>query len=194
MRIGIFGGSFNPPHKMHFEMGLELLNNNYIDKIIYVPTGSKYEYKNNLVADYHRLNMLKLMVFNDCRFIVSDYELKDEVVYTYQTLDYFKRIYPFDEIYFICGADNLSYIDKWQRGIDILENYKILVIKRLGENVSELLEKFKKYKSNIVITDIKPNELSSTFIRNRIKHYEKVEEYLNEDVLKYIKENRLYEA
>lgn len=194
MRVGIFGGSFNPPHKMHFEMGLELLNKNYIDKIIYVPTGSKYKYKHNLVDGYHRLNMLKLMVSNDCRFIVSDYELKDEVVYTYQTLDHFKKIYPSDEIYFICGADNLSYIDKWQRGFDILKNYKILVIKRCGENVSELLEKFKEYKSNIIITDISPNELSSTFIRNKIKHCEKVEEYLNDDVLKYIRENCLYEA
>ena len=111
MRIGIFGGSFNPPHKMHLKIGIDLLNKNYLDKIIYVPTGSKYKYKNNLVSDLDRLNMLKLMVSNDERFLVSDYELKDKEIYTYETLDYFKDIYVNDEIYFICGADNLSYID-----------------------------------------------------------------------------------
>ena len=51
MRIGIFGGTFNPPHKMHLKIGIDLLYKNYLDKIIYVPTGSKYKYKNNLVSD-----------------------------------------------------------------------------------------------------------------------------------------------
>ena len=80
MRIGVFGGSFNPPHKMHLKIGIDLLNKNYLDKIIYVPTGSKYKYKNNLVSDLDRLNMLKLMVSNDERFLVSDYELKDKEI------------------------------------------------------------------------------------------------------------------
>ena len=78
MKIGILGGSFNPPHKMHFKMGLDLLEKGYIDKVIYVPTGSKYKYKNNLVEDVHRLKMLELMIKDDDRFSVSDYELKDE--------------------------------------------------------------------------------------------------------------------
>ena len=108
MRIGILGGSFNPPHKMHFKMGLDLINKGYVDKIIYVPTGSKYKYKNNLIADEHRFKMLELMIKNDSRFEVSDYELKDYVVYTCDTLKYFKEMYPNDDIYFVCGADNLS--------------------------------------------------------------------------------------
>ena len=41
MKIGILGGSFNPPHKMHLKMALELIDNGYVDKIVYVPTGSK---------------------------------------------------------------------------------------------------------------------------------------------------------
>ena len=45
MRIGIFGGSFNPPHKTHLKMVIELLDRGYVDKIIFVPTGNKYKYK-----------------------------------------------------------------------------------------------------------------------------------------------------
>ena len=191
MRIGIFGGSFNPPHKMHLKMALELLEKNYIDKVIYVPTGSKYKYKTNLVEDKHRYNMLKLMVQGDERFEVSDYELKDYVVYTCESLAYFKEMYPEDEIYFICGADNLSYIDEWKNGLQLLKDYKILVVKRDGQNIEELLERFINYRKNILVTDIVPNELSSTFIRTRINEGD-VSEYLDKEVLEYIKENNLY--
>ena len=131
MKIGIFGGSFNPPHKMHKTIALELIKKHYVDKVIFVPTGSKYKYKNNLLSDEVRLEMLKLMCNDNNNLEVSDYELKDYVVYTYETLNYFKNKYKDDEIYFICGSDNLSYIDMWKKGKDILSNNKILVIKSI---------------------------------------------------------------
>ncbi len=193
MRIGIFGGSFNPPHKMHRKMALELLDKNYIDKIIYVPTGSKYEYKHNLVSDWDRFIMLKLLIQGDSRLSVSDYELKDKVIYTYQTLAYFKEKYPKDEIYFICGADNLSYLDKWMHGLEILSNYKILGVKREGEDINYLLDKFRDYQDNIIISDIIPSNISSTLIREKIKKKEDVSQYLDFDILNYILENKLYE-
>ncbi len=193
MKIGVFGGSFNPPHKMHHNIALQLLNKNYVDKIIYVPTGSKYMYKDNLLSDKNRLDMLKLMINNDKRCIVSDYELKNRVVYTYETLNYFKKCYPKDTIYFVCGTDNLSYIDKWEKGIEILENYKILVIRREAEDISSLLKKYKKYQDNIIITDVTPSTLSSTLIREKINNNEEISDYLDESVLKYIKENHLYD-
>ena len=178
MKIGVFGGSFNPPHKMHYNIAMELINQSYLDKIVYVPTGSKYKYKTNLLPDKFRFEMLKLMIKDDRRLEVSDYELKSEVVYTCETLEYFKQKYSNDEIYFICGADNLSYIDEWKNGFDLLKNYKILVILRTGQNIDLLLERFHEYKDNIIVANIPIYDLSSTFIRNKIKN--------NEDVLEYI--------
>ena len=193
MRIGILGGSFNPPHKMHLNMGLELLNKNYVDKIIYVPTGSKYKYKNNLVADVHRFNMLELMIKGKDKFEVSDYELKDEVIYTCDTLKYFEEIFPNDEIYFVCGADNLSYVDEWKNGIYLLENYKFLVIKRYTDDIDEILKRFSKYLDNIIVTDVEPDSLSSTEIRNKIRNREGILELLDSEVYEYIIQNKLYE-
>lgn len=193
MKIGIFGGSFNPPHKMHLNMALKLLDKGYIDKVIYVPTGSKYVYKNNLLPDINRFEMLKLMVKDDNRFMISDFELKDRCVYTYETLEYFKNIYLNDEIYFVCGADNLSYVDKWKNGEELLKNNKFLVVKRDGEDIDFLLEKFSDYKDNIVISDVEPVFISSTFIREKLKNNEDVLEYLDIDVLNYIRKNKLYE-
>ena len=100
MKIGIFGGCFNPPHKMHKSIALELIMNHYLDKVIYVPTGNKYN-KTSLIDAKHRYNMLKLMTDDNTTLDVSDYELKNTLTYTYQTLDYFKDKYKKDEIYFI---------------------------------------------------------------------------------------------
>ncbi len=193
MRIGVFGGSFNPPHKMHLNIGFQLVNKQYVDKVIYVPTGSKYKYKNNLLPDKNRLEMLEILTKNYEYLDVNDYELKDEVVYTCETLAYFKEVYKDDDIYFVCGADNLSYIDKWKNGEEILRGYKILVMKRKGEDIDELLEKFKEYKHNIVVADVEQQDISSTDIRERLKNKEDVLDVLDKEVYEYIRKNKLYE-
>lgn len=192
MKIGVFGGSFNPPHKMHFSMGEELLNKGYVDKVIYVPTGKKYEYKNNLVDDQKRFRMLEIMIKNDSRFMVSDFELKNKVVYTSDTLKHFCQVYPNDEIFFICGSDNLSYVDKWKDGEYLLKNYKFLVIKRKTDEIDEILKRFWKYKENIIVSDVKMNDISSTLVRCKLKAGDDVLDYVDKQVLEYIKENKLY--
>jgi nicotinate-nucleotide adenylyltransferase len=192
MKIGVFGGSFNPPHKMHLNIGVQLVNKQYVDNVIYVPTGSKYKYKNNLLPDKNRLDMLEILTKNYKYLDVNDYELKDEVVYTCETLAHFKEIYSNDDIYFVCGADNLSYIDKWKNGEEILSNYKILVMKRKGEDIDELLEKFKEYRNNIVVADIEQQDVSSTDIRERLKNKEEVLDVLDKEVYEYIRKNKLY--
>ncbi len=193
MRIGIFGGCFNPPHKMHKNIALELINNNYLDKIIYVPTGNKYN-KKDLVNDIDRYNMLKIMCENNVSLEVSDYEFKTDLTYTYQTLNYFKSIYPNDDIYFICGADNLNQIETWREYKYILENYKFIVINRNEIDLDNLVNKYENYKGNIVIANIKTGELSSTDIRDNLNNLntKEVLNYIDLEVYKYIKEKGLY--
>lgn len=193
MKIGIFGGSFNPPHNMHKNIAKELIEKGYLDKVIFVPTGMKYEYKNNLLNDKIRVKMLSLMIKDEKDMKISKYELKNKTVYTYETLNYFKKKYKNDEIYFICGTDNLTYMDTWAKGIDILENYKILVIKRDTDDINEIIKRLKKYQKNIIITDIIPNNISSTKIRNMIKDENKnINDYLDLSVLNYIKRKKIY--
>jgi nicotinate-nucleotide adenylyltransferase len=192
MKIGIFGGSFNPPHNMHTDIANYMINRHYVDKVVFVPTGSKYTYKNNLIEEEHRYNMLEILSNKNDNIMVSDYELKSEVVYTIDTLKHFKEEYPNDEICFICGLDNFSYIDKWKNGEEILTNYKIVVINRDGNDLEELLVKYDKYKDNIIISNMEMKDISSTYIRDNIKEIDKVKEYIDEDVLRYIQENNLY--
>lgn len=194
MKIGIFGGSFNPPHNMHIDIAKQLLNKQYVDKLFFVPTGSKYKYKNNLAPDNNRLDMLNIIAAQNEGMEVSDFELKDYVVYTCDTLAHFHELFPNDEIYFICGTDNLSYIDKWKTGLDLLKNNKFLIIDREGNEVNALLEKYKDYKENIIVSDIPLNNISSTIIRNLIEENkrEELSNYLDPAIIDYIYKNNLY--
>lgn len=193
MKIGIFGGSFNPPHKMHLNIVEELLNEKVLDKVIIVPTGLHYSYKNNLASNEHRYNMLKIMTKHNNKIEVSDFEFKDEEIHSYDTLEYYKNIYKNDTIYFVCGLDNISYVDKWYKGEYLLNNYKFLVITRDTNNLAEILLKYEKYKDNIIITNIKSNTISSSYIRDELKEKNyNLNDYLDQKVIDYIKENNLY--
>lgn len=190
MKIGIFGGSFNPPHKMHKKIALNLIKNKYLDKVIYVPTGNKYN-KEELIDSKHRYNMIKLMIKNYKNLELSDYELKNTLTYTYQTLDYFKKTYPNDEIYFICGSDNLKEITTWKNYEYILNNFKILVIKRNNDDLDDILSSINS--KNIVIANIELDNISSTYIRRNIKDKQKMLRKVDKKVFEYINRNNLYE-
>ena len=191
MRIGIFGGSFNPPHKKHESIAKQLIEKKIIDKVIYVPTSNFYP-KAGLISDEDRYEMLCLMTKNKDQYAVSKYEF-GRLTYTYQTLEYFQEENKDDEIYFICGSDNLEYIDTWKEYQKILSNYKLIVIPRKND-MDQLLNKYQEYKENIIVTELNNNYLSSTLVRQYLKEgkYKEVKEYINEDVLNYIIKNNLY--
>lgn len=191
MKIGIFGGSFNPVHKMHKKIGKTLLEQGIIDKVIYVPTGNYYD-KKELIDAEHRYKMLKLMIQNNKKFEVSDYELKNTLTYTYQTLMYFQNQYPEDEIYFICGTDNLKEFKTWKNYQFILDHFKIIVIKRNHDDLQSILKEFSD-KDIIVINDI-VDSISSTQIRKKIHMNQdhNLLEYLSFPVLEYIEKEKLY--
>lgn len=186
MRIGIFGGCFNPPHKMHKDIALNLIKNNYIDKVIYVPTGNKYQ-KNDLIDAKIRYNMIEIMIEGYDNLEISDYEIKNNLTYTYQTLNYFKNKYKNDEIYFICGTDNLSEITTWKNYEYILSNFKLLVINRNNDlkniNINILNNK------NIVFVNIPFSNISSSLIRSNLDKYKKM---IDKKVFQFIEKERLY--
>ena len=174
---------------MHESIAQELLDKQLLDKVIFVPTSIHYQYKTNLLEDNIRLDLIKKMIQNNPNMEVSSYELQEREVHTYETLDFFQKKYPHDKIFFVCGADNLSYISNWEKGEYILQNYPILLISRETNNLEKLIEKYQKYRKNIIVTDI-----SSTYIREKLKKedFKSIECYLSQEVLEEIKKRKLY--
>lgn len=183
MRIGIFGGCFNPPHNMHKDIGLNLIRRKYLDRVIYVPTGDEYQ-KAELIPAKERYHMLKIMTRNQPNLSVSDIEMKETLTYTYHTLDYFQKKYKEDEIYFICGSDNLDQITTWKNYQYILDHYKLLVVKR---DCFQLNHSFK----NVIEVDMPMSNISSTMIREKLKNKQLLEN-MDYEVIEYIKQKELY--
>lgn len=193
MRIGIFGGSFNPPHKTHYDIAQNILNKGLVDKVIFVPTGDRYN-KEDLIPNKYRYEMLKIITKDKENIFVSNYEQNKELVYAYQTLDYFQSLYPSDDIYLICGSDNLENFTTWKNYKYILENYKLLVTKR---GPFSFPKELKEYEKNIMLIEqnYKYN-ISSTIIRKELLEEEDSEilrRHLDKNVLEYIRKKHLYE-
>lgn len=188
MRIGIFGGSFNPPHKMHKSIVKELLKAKYIDKAIVIPTADNYN-KPYLLKGVDRVKMLE-GIFKNCENVeVSDYEVTGHL-YTLNTLNYYHEKYPKAELYFILGTDLLAGFDKWFKYEEILKNYKLLVIARDTNDFYKELEKFKKYSKNITLANIRPRIVSSTQVRNEILkngYTDNLKKLLYVDTINYLK-------
>lgn len=183
MKIGVFVGSFNPVHNGHVKIVNELLN--YLDKIIVVPTGN-YWNKNYLIDIKHRINMWKY--FESDKIIID--EENNDLRYTYLILDNLKKRYLNDNLYLIIGADNIIEFDKWCNYKAILKN-NLIIINRNDIDIKYYINKFniKKY----LIINVDNMDISSTLIRNLIKQNNKINKLVDEKVLKYIKNNRLYE-
>ena len=180
MKLGIYMGSFNPPHKGHISIINHLLNNNYVDKILVIPTLGYWD-KVDLVDIKDRINMLK---FYETDKIIIDTK-HNKYIYTYELVKVLEKDYPNDELVIIMGADNIVNLDKWKNYKKLLK-YNIIVINRDNINVSSYIEKLNgKFK---VINDFKQVNISSTEIRNNLSS-----KYLDRKVIDYIKKNNLYQ-
>lgn len=193
MKIGIFGGYFNPPHKMHEKIAKDLIKKGYVNKVIFVPAGDYYHKKDRKSAKA-RLQMLKLMCKNEVNLKTSDYEINNQS-YTYQTLKHFQEKYPNDQLYFIIGSDNYKELNRWKNYNEILEKYYLIVIQRDKDNLQIINKKYEGMNKNVIFVVLENTEISSTIIRKKILNSETQEElkkYIDEKIIQYIMKNRIY--
>lgn len=199
MRIGIFGGTFDPPHAGHKKYADEFKEKLSLDKLLVIPTATPPHKSNEQTADsLDRLNMLKILFGADGTAEVCDMEIvRGGKSYTYETVTLLREQYPDDELIFLLGSDMLFSFHRWVNPDTILEKVKICAVTRCGDiDEKNLLgyidEYFPDKKDRFIICEFEPIELSSTEIRNAIKNGDTVDGLLNEQVLKYIKEKELY--
>ncbi|MBW5411289.1 nicotinate (nicotinamide) nucleotide adenylyltransferase, partial [Brachyspira hampsonii] len=130
MKIAILGGTFDPPHLGHLILADTVITNCNYDKVIFIP--AKIPPHKNIsgeVSNEDRLNMLKFSIENDERFLLDEYELRNEgVSYTINTLNYLHKNYDIDgKIGLIIGADLVKDFDKWREPERIAEISDITV-------------------------------------------------------------------
>ncbi len=187
-KIGIFGGTFNPPHIGHFSVAESILSQLNLDKIIFVPAYIS-PLKNNGEENnaIQRLEMVKLKIKSNSRFEVSSFEIeKGEISFTIDTVIYLKNIYNDAELYLIMGFDAYDKIHLWKDYIKLCELVTVVVMNRGEYKVTNKLNE------NVKFISVPNIPISSTMIRKKILQDEKINEYVDEKILSYINNNNLY--
>lgn len=188
MKIGIFGGSFNPIHLGHQKMVEYVLEKMNLDKIIVIPVGIPSHRENTLVEGIHRFHMCKLSFEGLEKVEVSNLEIQKNLpCYTYDTLQEIRKLYGEQHEYFeIIGEDSLAYFDSWKNASDILNLAKLLVLQR------EPFE-LQSHHPSILLLNSPTFPISSTEIRAALKRGESKIPWLSAKVLRYIQKHQLYQ-
>ncbi|MBR6568267.1 MAG: nicotinate (nicotinamide) nucleotide adenylyltransferase [Clostridia bacterium] len=200
MRIGIFGGTFNPPHKGHKKLALNIKEKADLDRIIIIPTFTPpHKEGKDLASGEHRIKMCEMM-FTEDFFTVSDMEIsRRDKSYTYYTLLELKKVCPDDELFLIIGSDMLLSFHTWFRYEDILPMVTLCVATREDKvDYSELLAYSKDVlglgKNEIIIADTEPYECSSTDVRQQLSLGLDAAYMTGREIYDYARLNLLYES
>ncbi|MBU1075800.1 MAG: nicotinate-nucleotide adenylyltransferase [Spirochaetes bacterium] len=190
MKIGIFGGSFNPVHNGHLIAAQYVLDEYKLDRIYFIPS---YEstYKPITTNSRHRKKIIQLAINNNSRFLLNTCELNNkEVSYTVNTL---KKIYnKCNRYYLIVGNEWLTKFNKWHNYEKIFSFTDVIFINRT-EKQTGLPGFLKKYKNKISFSTNPVVNISSTMIRKLIHEQKKIRYLVPEKVYAYINRNRLYQ-
>lgn len=191
MKIGIYGGMFNPPHLGHLLIAQYVLCEFRLDRIDFLPAFLTDYKKIRLDADL-RERMLRLAVRGNRHFRINDMELKaGRVCYTVDTL---RRIYDgTNELFLIVGNEWLGKFDRWRNFPEIFRYSKMIVARRL--NLPEGLPPFlRPFRKDILFSSNPLLEISSSGIRSMRKKGMDIRYFVTPPVLGFIRKHRLYSS
>ena len=199
-RIGIYGGTFNPPHIGHLraaEQTVEILN---LDKLLLIPDriAPHKEIPSGSPTPEQRLEMVRIAASGNPKLEVSDMELRREgPSYSYITVEALRERYPEAKLYLLMGTDMFLSFLNWKNPERILANVTLAVLYR-GEKgevglIEEQLQKLSEMGAEVVLVKNDVVNISSTQMR-RLLAFRCAGEFLPDGVLDYIREHRLYDT
>ena len=187
-RIGILGGTFNPPHIGHLMMANETLNALSLDEIRFMPNGiPPHKAVTMPVSDKERLNMLEIATAPYPKFTVEPYEInKGGISYTAITMRALKKREPDTSFYFIMGGDMIESLHTWH---DIGTLNQLVTFVGFARPHTQAQTIY-----NVQMIDAPQFDISSTMLRQRFKEGRTVQFLIPEAVAKYVREQGLYGA
>jgi nicotinate-nucleotide adenylyltransferase len=200
MRIGIYGGTFNPPHNGHIRAAECAMASLCLDKLLLIPANTSPGKKNAALAvtPQQRYEMLRLSAPDDPRFEVSDMELRrDGLSYTHETLRQVRALYPQAELVLIMGTDLFLSLPDWQFANEIFALASVAVVYRgqKGETaaIAEQVENMRQRGVTVYQINNPAVAVSSTDLL-RMLAFRCADTFLDPKVAAYICENGLYET
>ena len=209
-RIALYGGTFDPVHVGHVEIGRRVSELFEIDRVIFIPAQTApHKIGRPVTEPIHRYAMLALATQDDPRLVVSTFELDDpDRRYTVDTVEHFQReLGDSTELFFIMGADSWSEITTWREWERLLTMTNHIVVTRpeyepstthvgaISERIVDLRSgKGALDQSGIFFTDVVMNDVSATNIRRLASEgrIEELEQLVPGPVLEYIRKYGIY--
>ena len=198
IRIGIYGGTFSPPHNGHIAAAKAFMEQMWLDFLYVIPTATPPHKEMDVPVDAaHRLEMCRL-AFSDVEGVyVSDVEMRrGGRSYTVDTLR--ELTGPDRRLFLLCGTDMMLTLGNWREPEEIFNlSYPVyirrekdpIIDKQIVQKIAEYNEKYGKVVRRIVT---EPIELSSNLVRKRLANGEDVSHLIPASVEKYIRDNHLY--
>ncbi|HXM05212.1 MAG TPA: nicotinate-nucleotide adenylyltransferase [Chthoniobacterales bacterium] len=183
MRIGIYGGTFDPVHHGHLILANQALEEFKLDRLVFVPAAeSPFKIHNHTTPPADRLAMLQLAIASENRLSVDPIEIeRGGISYSIDTVKMFRSRDPGAELFFLVGEDNAYRLTEWHRFEELKKLVYFVVLSRS--------EEFQSPEYPVVQRRI---EISSTEIRNRVANQESITYLVPESVKRYIEQHQLY--
>lgn len=186
LKVGILGGTFNPPHYGHLMIGEQVADQLHLDQIRFMPNALPPHVDEKKTIDAKdRVNMVRAAIMGNRQFDIELSEvLRGGESYTYDTMAALKEAHPNVEYYFIIGGDEVAYLPTWHRIDDLLELVHFVGVHRKGQPTETDYP--------VEWVEMPQLEISSTDIRQRIAEHRSVRYLVPDMVAAYIFKEGLY--
>ncbi|HTK81867.1 MAG TPA: nicotinate-nucleotide adenylyltransferase [Bacteroidota bacterium] len=191
MKLGIFGGSFNPPHVGHLIVAESVRDQMQFDRIIFIPSANPpNKHDRTMAPAADRLQMTRLAVEGNNHFEVSDIETqRGGISYTIDTVTSLVGLHPNGDLSLIIGADNLLEFQTWKSPDEILSKVNLVAMSRPGFSPHDQHGKYARFVSFVNVPQI---GISGTEIRRRVKSGRTIRYMVPPSVHEYIARRGLY--
>ena len=190
MRIGLFGGSFNPIHNAHIALAKTICKEAKLDEVWFmVSPQNPLKQAEDLLGENERYEMVKLALESEEKVLkASNYEFHlERPSYTWKTLRALKKDFPQHEFSLIIGGDNWVRFPRWAHSEEILANHNIYIYPREDSDINEAL-----LPENVHLVHTPKINITSTMLRGMVKNGNDISAYVPEVVAKTIAEKKYY--
>ncbi len=198
MRLGLFGGTFDPIHLGHLILAETCRESLALDQVWFIPTGSPpHKLGNRRTPVGERIDMVRIATAGNAAFAVSEIESRGPGPhYSYQTLETLHAERPEDELFFLIGADSLADLPQWRQPTRIAELATIVVVNRPGIDpaILQAPPDFGPTARPIVSVTVPPIGIASHDLRRRVGEGKSIRYMVPRGVEAYIAEQGFYRA
>ncbi len=184
-KIGLFGGTFDPPHYGHLIMAEQVYEALQLDEIWFIPTNQPPHKENAKSKGMLRYEMIQTAISDHSAFKADPIELeRNGKSYTIDTIAFLQKKHPDVCFYFIIGGDMVEYLPKWHRIDELIELVTFVGVKRPGYQLDS--------KYQVLEVDMPLIDISSTMIREKVANSQSIRYLTPSSVRKLIDDTRLY--